>query len=316
MAHTNPIPHRGANPFWSRLSVAVLAAVCGPAFALCEGESRYKDGLRLQAHEPSYLVARNTEGDENAFRVHYSLRYMLDPEFDDEDAIYLKFNGAFDFYMGTRPSSPVVNRLSNIGLHYRCRLGENRVWGDWRLDWLDVGLEHRSNGQTTDVLAPAEALAAQNAYAANNRPFFDSVSRGSDYVSLETKAGREVGAGSLAAYAKLKLYFSQHSDVTWGPLARRGVSVSDYDRVTLTARYGFDRDKKTVGATEASLTWTLGDGGLATDSASLDFMYVHEIFGLVIPVYVRYHVGPMNTLSDYTRSQKTIGVGVKFHPGW
>ena len=249
-------------------------------------------------------------------QVHYSLRYMLDPNPEDEDAFYLKYNGAFDFYMGTRPSSPVVNRLSNIGLHYRCQLGGGISWGAWRLGWLDVGLEHRSNGQTTEVLSPREVEAAQRAFDSNNHRYFDSISRGSDYFSLETKARRDLSTGSMTAYAKLKLYINQHSEVTWGPMARRGVSVSDYDRLTLTARYGFGRGEKDAGVSEASLTWTLGDKGFATDSASIDFMHTHRVLGLVVPFYVRYHVGPMNTLSNYTRSQKSIGFGVKFHPGW
>lgn len=309
-------PHGGSSRVLVACGALLLVVACGRAHAFCEQGGSRRDALRLQAHEPSYLTLRNSEGDDNALQVHYSLRYMLDPDFEDEDSIYLKYNGGFDFYMGTRASSPVVNRLSNIGLHYRCRLGRGIQWDEWNLGWLDVGIEHRSNGQTTEVLSPGEAEAAQLAYASNNHRYFDSVSRGSDYFSLETKASRNAGAGSVTAYAKLKLYTSQHSEVTWGPLARRGVSVADYDRLTLTARYGFDRSKNEEGATEASLTWTLGDKGFATDSVSVDFMHARRIGGLVIPFYVRYHVGPMNTLSDYTRSQKSIGFGVKFHPGW
>lgn len=309
-------PDRGASRVLVVCSTFFVVVACGRAHAFCEEGGLRRDALRLQAHEPSCLTLRNSEGDDNALQVHYSLRYMLDPDFEDEDAIYLKYNGGFDFYMGTRASSPVVNRLSNIGLHYRCRLGRGIPLGEWNLGWLDVGIEHRSNGQTTEVLSPRDAEAARRAYASNNHRYFDSISRGSDYFSLETKASRNAGTGSVTAYAKLKLYINQHSEVTWGPLARRGVSVADYDRLTLTARYGFDRSKYQEGATEASLTWTLGDKGFATDSVSVDFMHARQVGPLVIPFYVRYHVGPMNTLSDYTRSQKSIGFGVKFHPGW
>ena len=294
----------------------LLAGNCERALALCVGQSEPMGRTRLQAHEPSYMIGRNSEGDDNALQVHYSLRYMLDPDPYDEAAVYLKFNGAFDFYMGTRPSSPVINRLSNLGFHRRCRLGNSGSSSEWALHWLDIGLEHRSNGQTTEVLSPTDAQSAQRAYESNNHRFFDSVSRGADYISLETKASRHLGAGSLTAYGKLKLYVNQHSEVTWGPMAGRGVSVSDYDRFSLTARYGFDRSKSSDGATEASLTWTLGDSGFATDSVAIDFMHARRLFGLIVPFYVRYHVGPMNTLSNYTRSQKSFGFGVKFHPGW
>ncbi len=104
-------PDTGTARLLNAWVVLVVGIACGPVHAFCEAGGPPRNALRLQAHEPSYLVARRSDGDENALQMHYSLRYMLDPDFEDEDAFYLKYNGAFDFYMGTRPSSPVINRL-------------------------------------------------------------------------------------------------------------------------------------------------------------------------------------------------------------
>jgi hypothetical protein len=57
--------------------------------------------------------------------------------------------------------------------------------------------------------------------------------------------------------------------------------------------------------------WTVGDKGFKTDSLDLAWQWTEgKNWGL--PLYVRYHVGPLNTLSNYTQRQDSIGVGVRF----
>lgn len=57
------------------------------------------------------------------------------------------------------------------------------------------------------------------------------------------------------------------------------------------------------------MQWRLGDRLLKTDSWVLGWQ---APAGNALPLYVRVHVGPMNTLSNYTQRQDSIGVGLRF----
>ncbi|MFO6419153.1 hypothetical protein ACLBKS_03005 [Hylemonella sp. W303a] len=277
------------------------------------------DVSRLQPHEPSYAVYQKAEGDEPALRAHYSFRYLLSPV-PDADAVetepgkpcihpprfeagwYLKYTGEFDFYAGTRDSGPVINRISNPGMHYRWR---QPLDGFTALRWFDLGVEHLSDGQTTEVLSPSEAARAQQAYDEDDHKFFDSVSRGMNFVSTEVRLGAtEDVFGSL--YAKARFYFHKDTDVTWGPWAKKDVTISDYNllRLTWVRKIGPE-------AGEASITWTVGAMGLDTDSWDLDYLFSAQNR---CTIYTRYHEGPLQTLSNYTQERRSIAIGLKFTP--
>jgi hypothetical protein len=54
--------------------------------------------------------------------------------------------------------------------------------------------------------------------------------------------------------------------------------------------------------------WRLGDRGTATDSWTVGI----EWDWFELPAYLRLHRGPMNTLSNYTQRQDSIGFGLRF----
>jgi len=54
--------------------------------------------------------------------------------------------------------------------------------------------------------------------------------------------------------------------------------------------------------------WTVGDRFFKTDSLNLGW-YLGD---LPLPVYLRLHFGPMNTLSNYTQRQDAIWIGFRF----
>src|SRR5262249_17401809 len=123
--------------------------------------------------------------DEYALRANYSLSYLFSGR-EKYDFLF-SYTGAFDFYVGTRPSGPVVNRLSNPALHLIFPAGPNqrpRALLPLGRTRLDVGVEHESDGQTTEVLEPADRAIVRSAYAAKDHRFFDGISRGSNFVSL------------------------------------------------------------------------------------------------------------------------------------
>lgn len=267
---------------------------------------------RLRPYEPSYMAIQKAQNDEWAIRVHYSLQYSVYPPrkevpcaeagpaavdlVDHAYDIYLSYTGDFDFYAGTRPSGPVVNRTSNPAIHVR--LQDNLTW--LPLEWLDIGIEHRSDGQVVEPTDPAEKINAQAAYVNNDHRYFDSLSRGANYVSIE---GHKKEKG-LSAYAKLKLYWAQNTQITWGPLADTNTSISDYDRVKFVVR-------KEVGNGELSVDWTVGDKLFKTDSWNVDYLYSKN---WPFTIFVRGHYGPLQTLSNYTQNQSSLGVGLKFTP--
>lgn len=300
---------------------------------------------RLRAHEPIYAIYQTTDDDERAFRLNYSFRYMLfqrdclaayrearesdvrqlprkEPadhraiaadalkcldDYNRRDEIYLTYTGQFDFYWTTRPSGPVINRISNPGFHYRRHV--NLPWGPLTVSWLDAGVEHRSNGQTTDAKDAEGRLRAQAAYEANDHAYLDSISQDTNFFALETalKIGR-----LYEVQARLKAYFSNETNVTWGPHADTDVQMSDYDRARVIVTYRFDGGRRKLDA-----EWTVGDKGLKTDSFDLGLYFPAKlcpfrwrICELEVPWYARAHFGPLHTLSDFTQRYSSFGFGV------
>src|SRR5712691_2744880 len=161
-----------------------IAALCTSKSTEVPIEARCREGTRFSAYEPNYAVWRHASGDENAIRVHYSFRHLFTApdcmsayrrentsaewkdmsaehkkataeaaleclnSYDSRYQIFLSFTGEFDFYMTTRDSSPVINRVSSPGLHYR-RYTPASGW--LQMKWWDVAVEHKSDGQATDA---------------------------------------------------------------------------------------------------------------------------------------------------------------------
>lgn len=267
---------------------------------------------RLMPYEPSYVICRWADDDDRALNAHYSFKYSLYKEEYKKSDLYLKYIGDFDFYWGSRESDPVVNRVSNPGLHWQLFFDKNSNLYNW-IKWVNIGIEHRSNGQTTEVTSAPEAAAAQNAYDNNDRQFFDSISRGANYFSGEVHELKRTKYGDLSFYLKTKLYYiSKDSEITWGPLANSGVDISDYDRIILIARYSFKKNNDYKW--ETSIEWMLGDKYFRHDSLNIDLMIHAKNSKVDIPFYIRCHLGPMFTLSNYTKYEKSFGIGIKLVP--
>lgn len=216
--------------------------------------------------------------------------------------VFAAVTGEFDFYVGTRSSDPVINRSFAPGLYARVPL---KLLGMQLkdVDSLELGLVHRSDGQVTEVASPQERERAQLNFERGNVEYFDTVSRGANYVSLALDRARPLGLDKVTLRAKLKLYVGrQDSAITWGPLADTGRSFSDYDRLTLRGVWNLN-DRASF-----DVEWRVGDKGLATDSWALGAQWTLE----GVPLYLRVHRGPMNTLSNYTQRQDSVGLGLRF----
>jgi outer membrane phospholipase A len=253
--------------------------------------------------------------DEQALRAHYAFKYTVLGEpyvplrsrtsktakpGSRKWEIFLAYTGEFDFYLGTRDSGPVINRISNPAGYVRVPTKPYLNLGGEE-DNLYLSLEHRSNGQTVDVTSPLGVERARHAYDTGDRVYFDAVSRGANYFGVALEVANALGAADLDFRAKLRLYINQDADVTWGPLAGAGRRFSDYDRLQLSASYRTRWGWRDAG-------WRLGDQGLKTDSWTLAYQAPWKS----VPLYVRYNHGPMNTLSNYTQPQNSVGIGLRF----
>lgn len=292
---------KGINMKFRRISAGIALTIALPAWA--QGTSLPFD---IKEVEPNYLIYQRNPKDDNAFRAHISLGYQFNESKNDPYEFYFSYTGEFDFYAGTRPSSPVINRLNNPAFHYKWKIAQGEQFGNW-LEWIDGGLEHRSNGQAGEVLTPEQQATAQTAYLNNDHVYFDSISHSTHYLSFQARSKPIASIGNIIIDAKAKAYLAKDSDVNWGPLKGTGTSISDYDRLSLTFA-----KKLPKASSEISFQWVLGDKLFKTDSFNLDLHKEIEVWGGKIPFYIRYHQGPMHTLADYTKPEKALGIGFKF----
>lgn len=289
--------------------------------------SRFGDASNFRSHEENYLLLSNrmqnngwASRDEGAMRAHLSFGYVVFARPRDE--VSLAYTGEFDFYFqtrATRQSGPVINRLSNPGLHWR-HLPESMFGTKTEFSDITWSLEHASDGQVTEVMDADPVIhakltrRAQQAYEERDRRFFDTLSRGSHFTALRVRLDGRDFKIPFNFYANLRHYLKQDSDITWGPLAGSGTRLSDYHRLKVGADWlighsGQDRHNGHM----LSVQWTLGDRGRRTDSfdigAKLRLQWKDT---WDIPLYVRYHRGPLNTLANYTQRQDSLGIGLRF----
>jgi hypothetical protein len=301
--------------------VVALTTACAAATAANCGPIGSADNFR--AHHDNYALINRMQNngwsgaDERALRVQYSFKYTLlgcapgarpkseglapapDPLSSE---VFVAYTGQFDFYMGTRPSGPVINRISNPGIHWR--LPVKALWKDLAPNTAVVlSVEHRSDGQVFEPTRGAGSEVAQRAYDGQDRALFDTISRGSNFLGVHAQADQILGVQRVDLSATLHAYFSQDSAITWGPLRNSGTRIADYDRLWMRAGTNLSQ----FGYWE--LAWRIGDRGLKTDSFDLGWQAPES---WALPIYARLHRGPMNTLSNYTQRQDSLGMGLRF----
>jgi hypothetical protein len=321
---------------------------CGKYPDLCDSKkSRFTD------YQPNYGIYQFTEDDEGSIEAHYSFKYNLTrpncmpvgraadgecypdikclKEYWKRWEFFFSYTGEFDFYVGTRDSGPVINRISNPAFHWRKHFYNSESDLNFSFEWINISAEHRSDGQTTEadeiISDPGSSnfgrYRAQVEFEDGNHEYFDSISRGANYLSVETKLN--IGEGHndfeknsedlfcVTIWLSAKLYLSEDSKIYWGPLANKGLKIYDYDRVKLIISRPFRTGFESIPRLEIGYEYTIGDELFDTDSHNFNLffpLFVGDNFK--IPFYVRAHIGPMSTLSDYTKEQNSIGFGVKF----
>jgi hypothetical protein len=179
------------------------AASAEDAVASDSGNSRGPLPLGLQSYEPSAFGHEKKSDDVGFYNINLSVKFPLMPRFTKDwwgnhDRLYFAFTGVFDFYIGTRDSSPVVGKEYNPQLFWQHQLschGDNfephKVYGAAHHDaeypdypcYFTFGYNHDSNGQNIDSLDQyLHAQQTQGTEAAN-----DAISRGWDYLGFTAK---------------------------------------------------------------------------------------------------------------------------------
>ncbi len=180
--------------------MVLVLAIAGIAFAgvgrdYCEVHK--EAGPTLCSYEPTTIGYTKDSDDSHFMDFKVSVRYQLFPDWvtrslnwmpraipffpsgvGDDSALYLAFTGRFGQYIGTRDSSPVVEKLFNPKVFYR-------YWtDDGHKNHIDVAFAHQSNGQAIDSSQEyQDALAtSQNEHAVK-----DQLSRGWDYWEASWK---------------------------------------------------------------------------------------------------------------------------------
>lgn len=230
----------------------------GPVVHASDPGTTAYERMSLKRFEPfgqNYAAWQFTEGDESALDAHYSFRYFfLDcrtekREKNESDcrknqdrniSVFFAYTGEFDFYMGTRDSGPVINRISNPALH----LLVDPFNKFKRADFLDIGIEHRSNGQATEIdeLEGGQLKTVLYYGTKNENHFYDTLSRGSNFFSFTVGTNPRYISGATKPFSwKVtgRAYFTKNAEVNWGPLAGTGVDIDDYDLAKVTLRKTF-----------------------------------------------------------------------------
>lgn len=116
--------------------------------------------------------------------------------------------------------------------------------------------------------------------------------------------------------AKLRYrhYTFDLNPVTWGPAAgTMHVATRDQVQLTVTKAVTFTGRAWPIEDLRFTSSWTLGTGGLDTDSFEVSIAATLKIGSKWrIPLFLECHFGPMENLSDYTAPRNVCGGGLRF----
>jgi hypothetical protein len=274
----------------------------------------------LLPYEQNSFMAKSSQGDDDAIEINISVRYFFRANDTDDHADlnqirpFFSYTSKSDFYWfppnrDTRFSSPIVSRLQNPALHIQYKKAnddDSQFLGKW-WDWVDLGVEHISNGQATDVQQNKQATI--QAYNSNDRAYMDSISRVDAAVALTAEAKKSVPA-LLASDFKVKVYaarWGQESAVYWGQYANQNVSFNDFQLIRI--QWGVDLP---CDHCRFNTEMTMGSKGFFTDSWNFQMLLPVKVYytDYTVPLAVSAHRGPMNNMSNYTESQNNFAMGI------
>ncbi len=317
--------------FFLRLVSALFAITFYSSHAQALEAMRHEnDDDFFQPYEVNSIMFKHTHDDDNASEINISMRYFFRSESDESrKEIYqfqpfFSYTGRLDFYwllQNTRPSGPIVSRYQNPAFHLRRNDEVNGEAG-----WWDVAVEHISNGQPLDATKNRELVL--RAYQIRDRSTMDSISRTAATVALTLERNTELPFPLLGLSNELnvKWYakrFGQEAEVFWGPHANENLDFNDFQILRIQWKLNLEdvlkpntdnalRKRKRL-PPQFSAEMNIGAKGLSEDSWNFALILPWDVPHVgVLPFALTVHRGPLNNMSDYTRSQNSIAFGFAF----
>lgn len=206
--------------------------------------------------------------------------------------VFGTYTGLYDFFVFTRPSSPVLSRLQNLGLHYRWNFS-NKKRGSLKLHFFEVSIAHESNGQVVNNIEQYNTfLASEDRSVAKNADDYLSIS--TNYIGAETA----FKYNDMSFYLELRPLMFVDEDlpsfVKKDDFVKGGIWSARFFRFTTNIAYGVDHKKSfsfSIYRYAVDLAW--------------QFVY---LYNLPLSVYVG--TDNVNEISTYHKIKPYIRFGV------
>lgn len=324
------LPHGRELLFLCALAVGSAA---GAAYASQQGGARPAPAateddwlpLGLESYEPSTFGYTKNSDDVAFENLTLSVKFPLLPKFTrrrwhDVDQIFLSFTGYWGFYIGTRPSGPVVGKEYNPQVFWQRNL---RCQSDWQGKYrpapmyggtaqpsgteyncfFAIGYNHDSDGQIID--SPGQYLATENAQgteAAN-----DALSRRWDYIRI---TGRYIPywtrTDRVTIYPTFKYFFNYRELYQWEHPAE-GKPRKEVDGLSVYVKF-----KRRVAGFDGKIALRYATGY----QDAFRFNTVRVELGAAVfelPIVIWAQKGYMSDLAQYYRN--VTGYGVELEIG-
>lgn len=286
---------------------------------------------RFSAHRPNYGFYRSDSLGESEGGGHleynFSTRYKISSFGDEingsEDrkrwSAYLAYTGRFDFFLESRDSSPVINRLNNPELLIRRHKRSNEEI----FHYIQFAYGHESNGQQTN----SQELFDSDIRVNRN----DFISRGWDYISIEANYNRywkQDKGNCNESYNCTQFWFTFKGilsdgiaqgaieDTIFIPDRPADDDIRNYDGLQAVISHEWERDKKFFDEFEVSLKIITGSRGpFENITGELQLRGTTSpvpFFNLGIPLYFVYRNGYLEEIADYSLRTEFTALGLKF----
>ena len=312
---------RRRNPVVPSIPSLVLVlslAFCFPFPSIVFAKQPSEASSDIRGYKANFFSFKNEltrAGNETAVSLDYSLRYDLNNETDDGLQIFAAYEGAFDFYAGTRESDPVVNRVSRPSLVVRYSTGKSDTSKWWPV-WSSVAVEHTSNGQATEPTKDNYRRCYGFEEGSEERlSCLDGLSRSYGiYFALEARWKTD--------WEFLKLFDLKLNGLRFVPPNSNDQNVwkdGKVERWDLMTGYDVF-DLFFQGEIISEISWGLRKKIGGEWEPAVDFYLAYEgpFCGcdFARSVIFKYHFGPLARLSEYYRHDTTVsvGYGVFFEP--
>ncbi|MGV6816770.1 MAG: hypothetical protein ACWA44_05810 [Thiotrichales bacterium] len=267
----------------------------------------------FSVYNPTFVIYRtdSLSNDSEHIEFDFSTKYRIkDSRFYD---FYLAYTGRFDFFWRSRESSPVINRLNNPELLFRVDDGVGTNGG-----YYQVAYGHESNGQ---------AIGDQVAYDNFTGPYRDDyVSRGWDYISFTGQW--YIDGGNIACTNSprcMNLRLTARGFLEEGLLQdkiedeiyrlnHQKPGIQNYDGLKLRASWD-----NTAGSSQwiedlgVSLILNTGIGRpFEFNTWEVEAYATLKINTSRWPLFLRYHNGYVEEISDYDLKTSYVSLGLVF----